>query len=253
MVIGSGSGAGAGEANDFQVVASGQAIEKPEGGWVRPAYLNPHDTAKSGQDTALGDLLKTPGGNPAPGGGNLMARCRPPSTGQLPESYAALMTGLRQWLSHSGESIFGTRSGPWPDQSAVPVTTRGDTWYLHFLTREMASRPGRCGGPARQDAPPAHRRFRSFHLLRWYANRHALGSQSFRLGGCRRSYGGDVIAETMTMAGRCETCRSEAHADRFLRYNALESIRRNTRSRSLRNVHQQTRHSQPAHRSWMER
>jgi len=37
---------------------------------------------------------------------------------------------LEGWMKHSRESVENVKAGPWPEQSNVPVTTKGNAWYL---------------------------------------------------------------------------------------------------------------------------
>jgi alpha-L-fucosidase len=41
---------------------------------------------------------------------------------------------MARWMRHSGESVFDVEAGPYPERSDVPVTIKGGTWYLHFLS-----------------------------------------------------------------------------------------------------------------------
>jgi alpha-L-fucosidase len=70
-------------------------------------------------------------------GGNLLINCAPRSTGEMPDLYYARLSELKAWLEHSGEAVFDTAGGPWPEQSNVPVTVRTNTWYLHFTTAKV--------------------------------------------------------------------------------------------------------------------
>jgi alpha-L-fucosidase len=40
---------------------------------------------------------------------------------------------MGSWLSKYGESIYGTRGGPWKPQKAVASTRKGNTVFLHVL------------------------------------------------------------------------------------------------------------------------
>ena len=65
-------------------------------------------------------------------GGNFLPNVGPNGDGELPEVYYKRLEQLAAWLKHSGVSVQG--AGPGPDGVCnVPITTRGDTWYLHVL------------------------------------------------------------------------------------------------------------------------
>ncbi|HUS46865.1 MAG TPA: alpha-L-fucosidase [Phycisphaerae bacterium] len=64
-------------------------------------------------------------------GGNYLINCPPDRHGEMPEVYYQRMNELAEWLKHSGESVFGIGRGPYPQQSNVPVTTKGSNWYVH--------------------------------------------------------------------------------------------------------------------------
>jgi alpha-L-fucosidase len=66
-------------------------------------------------------------------GGNLLANLGPKGDGAVPAEALACWAELEKWMRHSGESVIGTRGGPWPEVANVPVTTRPGAAYLHFL------------------------------------------------------------------------------------------------------------------------
>jgi alpha-L-fucosidase len=66
-------------------------------------------------------------------GGNLLANLGPMGDGTIPPQALECWGDMGQWMSHSRESVIGTRGGPWPGDSNVPVTTRAGAAYLHFL------------------------------------------------------------------------------------------------------------------------
>jgi len=67
-------------------------------------------------------------------GGNLMVNVGPRPTGELPDACYRRFEELAAWMQHSGEAIFGVQPGPYPRQSNVPVTVRGNRWYLHYAS-----------------------------------------------------------------------------------------------------------------------
>lgn len=66
-------------------------------------------------------------------GGNLLANVGPKGDGTVPAQALACWAEMGEWMRHNGESVVGTRGGPWPEQANVPVTTRPAAAYLHFL------------------------------------------------------------------------------------------------------------------------
>jgi len=83
-------------------------------------------------------------------GGNLLMNCAPRPTGEMPDLYYARLAELKAWLGHSGEAVFDTQGGPWPEQCDVPLTVRNNTWYLHFTTPTQHEAHVSCA------AKPAH-------------------------------------------------------------------------------------------------
>lgn len=66
-------------------------------------------------------------------GGNLLANVGPKGDGSLPPQAVEAWSEMAIWMKHSGESVIGAGPGPFPDGVNVPVTTRPDLAYLHFL------------------------------------------------------------------------------------------------------------------------
>ena len=66
-------------------------------------------------------------------GGNLLANLGPKGDGSVPAQALVCWSDMAKWMSHSRESVIGTRGGTWPEESNVPVTTRPGAAYLHFL------------------------------------------------------------------------------------------------------------------------
>jgi alpha-L-fucosidase len=64
-------------------------------------------------------------------GGNFLPNVGPDAHGELPEAFYKRMAQLASWMAHSAESVLGTTPGPWPERCNVPVTIKGDTWFLH--------------------------------------------------------------------------------------------------------------------------
>ena len=66
-------------------------------------------------------------------GGNFLCNVGPRPDGAMPDVFYDYCEQLAQWMDHSGPTLIG--AGPTPDEDAsnVPVTTHGNTWYLHVL------------------------------------------------------------------------------------------------------------------------
>ena len=62
--------------------------------------------------------------------GAFLINFAPRSDGAMPQAYYDKMAELTAWMKHSGASLTNVRPGPWPEQSNVPVTVKGRTWYL---------------------------------------------------------------------------------------------------------------------------
>jgi alpha-L-fucosidase len=69
----------------------------------------------------------------AGGGGNLLMNVGPLPTGQIDPREAERLGRLGAWLDRNGESVRGTRAGPFPPGDYGVSTHRGDTVYLHVL------------------------------------------------------------------------------------------------------------------------
>lgn len=69
-------------------------------------------------------------------GGNLLANVGPKGDGSLHTETLTAWADMAAWMKHSGESVHGTKPGPWPEKVNLPVTTRGQKIaYVHFLPR----------------------------------------------------------------------------------------------------------------------
>lgn len=93
-----------------------------DGGW---GYRN-HDGYKPA-GWILAELVKA-----RAWGGNFLPNFGPDSHGEFPEVYYKRMEQIAAWMEKHSESVFGVEPGPWPEQSDVPVTVKGQIWYLHF-------------------------------------------------------------------------------------------------------------------------
>jgi alpha-L-fucosidase len=74
-------------------------------------------------------------------GGNVLGNCGPRPTGEMPECYYGCMEKIKTWMATRRESVIDVQAGPYPEQSNMPVTVRGKTWYALLLP------DGHCTGP----------------------------------------------------------------------------------------------------------
>lgn len=95
----------------------------PNGGW---GYSEGHENYRS-MAWMLSRLTKVRGW-----AGNYLINVSPRPDGDMPDVYYERMRELVDWMKHSGESIFGTESGPYPERSNVPLTAKKAQWYLHL-------------------------------------------------------------------------------------------------------------------------
>jgi alpha-L-fucosidase len=67
-------------------------------------------------------------------GGNYLPDFGPRPDGTMSPSYYAICDEMAAWMKHSSASVFDVEAGPYPERSDVPVTCKGNVWYLHFLS-----------------------------------------------------------------------------------------------------------------------
>jgi|GEM_PF-1198587 len=87
----------------------------------------PNDTIKSVQQS-LNNLLQCAGGD-----GNLLYNLGPQSSGAFEQRYIDTVTGMGDWLALYGESVYGTRGGPYLPGSSFSSTRKGNAIYLHLM------------------------------------------------------------------------------------------------------------------------
>ncbi|MDB6064352.1 MAG: Alpha-L-fucosidase [Pedosphaera sp.] len=86
----------------------------------------PNDQIKSAKD-----VIKTLG-DCAGGDGNLLLDVGPMPDGRIEPRQVVVLEQVGIWLQKNGESIYGTRGGPWKPTKAVASTRKGNTIYLHI-------------------------------------------------------------------------------------------------------------------------
>ncbi len=79
-------------------------------------------------DACLGMLIRCAGGD-----GNILLNVGPMPTGEIAPEQANLLRQMGVWLSKYGESIYGTRGGPYKPGDCAVSTRKGNTIYLHVL------------------------------------------------------------------------------------------------------------------------
>jgi len=71
--------------------------------------------------------------NCAGGDGNMLLNVGPRPDGIIDPEQANRLRDIGAWLAQYGESIYGTRGGPWKPNRALASTRREQTIYLHVL------------------------------------------------------------------------------------------------------------------------
>jgi alpha-L-fucosidase len=69
----------------------------------------------------------------ASGDGNLLLDVGPDPTGVIPAEQSARLMAIGRWLNQNGESIYGTRGGPFKPGTYGGTTRRGRIIYVHVL------------------------------------------------------------------------------------------------------------------------
>lgn len=69
----------------------------------------------------------------AGGDGNLLFNVGPMPTGEIEPRQVERLNEMGAWLKKYGESIYGTRGGPWKPNRAIASTRQGNTIYVHLL------------------------------------------------------------------------------------------------------------------------
>jgi alpha-L-fucosidase len=69
----------------------------------------------------------------AGGDGNLLLDVGPMPDGRIEPRQADVLKHVGEWLDINGESIYGTRGGPWKPTKAIASTRTGKIIYLHIL------------------------------------------------------------------------------------------------------------------------
>ena len=78
--------------------------------------------------TCLGMMIRCFGGD-----GNVLLDVGPRPDGVIDPAQANLVKGIGAWMAKYGESVYGTRGGPYTPGIHVTSTRKGNTVYLHIL------------------------------------------------------------------------------------------------------------------------
>jgi alpha-L-fucosidase len=87
----------------------------------------PNDNMKS-ISQCLHTLITCAGGD-----GNLLFNVGPMPTGEIEPRQVERLKEMGAWLKKNGESIYGTRGGPWKPTKSIASTRKGNVIYLHIL------------------------------------------------------------------------------------------------------------------------
>lgn len=69
----------------------------------------------------------------AAGDGNLLLNVGPLPNGKIAPDQVAVLAQMGQWLNKYGQSVYGTRGGPFKPSNDVLTTHKGKTLYVHIL------------------------------------------------------------------------------------------------------------------------
>ncbi len=87
----------------------------------------PNDSLKSRKE-CIQTLALTAGGN-----GNLLLNVGPMMDGRIEQRQIDRLKEIGEWLNKYGESIYGTRGGPFKPQHWIASTHKGNKIYIHLL------------------------------------------------------------------------------------------------------------------------
>jgi len=87
----------------------------------------PNDQIKSVRET-VHILVNCAGGD-----GNLLLNVGPMPDGRMEPRQVAVLEGVGAWLKKNGESIYGTRGGPWKPTKTLASTRSGKSVFLHVF------------------------------------------------------------------------------------------------------------------------
>lgn len=121
---------------DYFTVEHGEQPVRPPGWWEQLriwnsptwGYQKRNEERYTSSAAILRLLARTKGW-----GGALLANVGPRPDGSLPPPFYDGVARIEGWMSVNGESIHGATALPPDAEANVPVTVRGETWYLHAV------------------------------------------------------------------------------------------------------------------------
>jgi alpha-L-fucosidase len=101
----------------------------------------PNDKVKPLKE-CIQTLVKTAGGN-----GNLLFNVGPMLDGRIEDRQVDRLKEMGDWLKTYGESIYGTKGGPYAPNARFATTRKGNKLYVHVFSGDMKelSLPGLVG------------------------------------------------------------------------------------------------------------
>jgi alpha-L-fucosidase len=51
----------------------------------------------------------------------------------MPEAVYERLSEMKDWMCRNSPSVKGVERAPWPQKCNLPVTRRGNIWYIHVL------------------------------------------------------------------------------------------------------------------------
>jgi len=140
ILVNNRAGGGCGDYGTPEQRVGGFDIERP---WetcmtiCRQWSWKPDDKMKTLPE-CLQTLIRTVGGD-----GNLLFNVGPTATGEIEPRQVERLKEMGAWLAKYGESVYGTRGGPFKPAKHVVSTRKGRTIYLHILAwpEEMLTLP----------------------------------------------------------------------------------------------------------------
>jgi alpha-L-fucosidase len=120
---------------DYFTVEHGEQPFRPPGWWEQLRVWNSNWGYTKKDETRYGPaakILRLLARSKA-WGGSVLANAGPRPDGTMPPPFFAGMAEVRDWMKINGESVLGASPMPETSQANVPVTTRGNVWYLHAV------------------------------------------------------------------------------------------------------------------------
>lgn len=87
------------------------------------------DTNYKDTRTLIHYLVKTAGM-----GANLLLNIGPQPNGELPAAAIDRLKDMGEWMRENGETIYGTKAGPFPAQEWGTTTAKDKRLFVHLLT-----------------------------------------------------------------------------------------------------------------------